>query len=61
MALTSFNIDPAIQEEMQQVLAEDPVEYPSMGNFINRAIRDKLKSIKSGSVVSDGTNPKTTE
>jgi Arc/MetJ-type ribon-helix-helix transcriptional regulator len=56
MPITSFDIDPQIQEELREVLAADPVEYPNMGNFINRAIRDKLKSIKAAQGGANGSD-----
>jgi len=60
MPVTSIDIDPNLWEQMKQIIAGDPLEYPSMSNFVNKSIRDKVKQVQRAMGGSDGTNSEAT-
>jgi metal-responsive CopG/Arc/MetJ family transcriptional regulator len=44
MTITSVDIDDKLYDEMKKIISMDSVEYPSMSNFINKAIKEKIKN-----------------
>ena len=46
MPITTFDIDQEYYDEIKKIIESDKLEYPNMANFINKAIRDKIKSMK---------------
>jgi Arc/MetJ-type ribon-helix-helix transcriptional regulator len=46
MPITTFDIEQEFYDDIKQIVETDKLEYPNMANFINKAIRDKLKQIK---------------
>jgi hypothetical protein len=41
--MATIQIDDGLAEEVRVYIETDGIEYPSMKNFVNKAIRDKLK------------------
>ena len=59
MSNMTFDFDQELKDQVKQIVENDPVEYPSIGNFINKSVRDKIQQIKQGG--SNGQNSETTK
>lgn len=41
--MTNVNIDNELLEKVKEFIEKDRIEYPSVLNFVERAVRDKLR------------------
>jgi len=44
--MVTVDIDNKLYEEIKEIVQEDNIEYPSINNFVNKALKEKIKIIK---------------
>ena len=43
MTMVTIDMDEALHKALKDFLAKDKIEYPTMTNFVEKAVRDKLR------------------
>lgn len=41
--MTQINVDDELYKQVKEFITKDKIEYPSLINFVEKAIRDKLR------------------
>ena len=41
--MTMVNLDDELYAQVKEFVQKDKIEYPSINNFVERAVRDKLR------------------